>query len=296
MASIVYMGSSEFSVDCFNSLTEKHNILSVYTSEPRPSGRGQKINKTQVHLLAEGFNIPVKTPKKITEAEIEYVKLLNPDFIIVVSYGLILPQDFIDLARYACLNIHPSSLPRWRGASPVERAIEAGDNKTSVCVIKMTKKLDSGDIILKQGLTIDQKDDSNSILEISSKIGAKLVLDSIDIILSGADLVFEKQSEDGITYAKKISKQELFCELSCQASCFEMLNKIRAMASYGYCYVICDNMRVKIIKAEATKIKKTEIDILCLDGFVTPLIIKPEGRKQMDVKSFLNGLKNNNNA
>ncbi len=281
---IVFMGSPEFAVPALNSLLKsvKHKVTCVYTREPKPFGRGHKIKKTPIHVLAEEHNIPVLTPKTLKK------EVLNceADIIVVAAYGMLLPEKLIKSIKYGCINIHPSLLPRWRGAAPIQHALLAGDKSTGVCIMQMVKELDAGDILCKREIEILNYDDFQSLYVKLAKLGAELLIESIDNL---DYCVPVKQSKFGITYANKIRKKDI--DWSESAEDIERL--IRAMQGAN-CTV--KDIRFKILKADYKDIDHTycsgalvegAFHIACGVGILIPKIIQLPGKKPIKVEDFL---------
>ena len=203
---IAFMGTPDFSVPVLAELAAAgHDIVAVYTRAPTPSGRGQKLTPSPVHQLAESLGFEVRTPTNFkSEAEIDAFRALDLDVAIVVAYGIILPQAVLDAPRYGCLNLHASLLPRWRGAAPIQRAIMAGDKATGVQVMQMEAGLDAGPVLLSEIVTIADADTAGSLHDKLSVVAAQLGPRALAALSRGA-LTASPQSDEGVTYAHKIS-------------------------------------------------------------------------------------------
>ena len=274
---IAFFGTSEFGAETLRKLHENFGVEFVVTGIAKQANRGKKLTNTPIFELATSLGIErVYTPEKLTE---EFEKRLeNIDFAVVVSFGMILPERILNSAKNF-VNLHPSSLPLFRGAAPIERTIEAGHKTTDICVIKMTRKLDAGNIVARESYEILESDDSLILHEKISNIGANLI---VDLIKNGST-IDEKQNDEAVIYAKKVEKSEL--ELyDFSHSAVEILNKIRAFASCGYCFKMHEGRRFKFILAQISKTRLTKIDIECNDGFVSPLIIRPEGKGNLNIR------------
>lgn len=196
---ILFMGSSEFAVPTLQKLMNKHEVVAVYSRSAKPAGRGMKLRNTPIALEALKNDIPLFTSEILDEAEFLSHTI---DAIVVVSYGLIIPNSILKIPKY-CFNVHPSLLPRWRGASPIEHAKMAGDTETGVTVIRMNSELDAGDIVRLERIAITKNTTIVELYEELAAIGASLmaeVLDNIDT------LTFTPQSSEGITYARKLKR------------------------------------------------------------------------------------------
>jgi methionyl-tRNA formyltransferase len=276
---IAFFGTSEFGGEALKKLHENFGVEFVVTGVAKQANRGKKLTNTPIFELAKSLGIErIYTPEKLTE---EFDKRLeNIDFAVVVSFGMILPERILNSAKNF-VNLHPSSLPLFRGAAPIERTIEAGHKTTDVCVIKMTRKLDAGNIVARQGYEILESDNSITLHERFGKIGANLM---VDLIKNGSTME-EIQNDEAAIYAKKIEKFELELK-DLSHSTIDILNKIRAFASCGYCFKVYETRRFKFISAQISKTRLTKIDIQCADGFVSPLIIRPEGKGNLGVKDY----------
>jgi methionyl-tRNA formyltransferase len=206
---LVFMGSPVFSVAVLAALKEAgHEIAGVWSQPPKPSGRGQKLTPTPVHAWAETHGLPVFTPQSLKGAEEQaQIAALKPEAIIVVAYGLLLPQAVLDIPKLGCLNLHASLLPRWRGAAPIHRAIQAGDSQTGVQVMAMEAGLDTGPVFATAVTPVLETDTTASVHDRLSALGARLIVESLPAIASGS-LKPVPQGVEGITYAHKISREE----------------------------------------------------------------------------------------
>jgi len=276
---IAFFGTSEFGTETLKQLHENFGVEFVVTGVAKQANRGKKLTNTPIFELATSLGIGrVYTHEKLTEEFEEYLKEI--DFAVVVSFGMILPERILNSAKNF-VNLHPSSLPLFRGAAPIERTLEKGYKTTDVCVIKMTKKLDAGNIIARQSYEILESDNSLTLHEKFANIGASLI---VNLIKNGSTME-EVQNDEAVVYAKKIEKSELELK-DFSNSTIEILNKIRAFASCGYCFKMYENQRFKFILAQISKTRLTKIDIQCTDGFVSPLIIRPEGKGNLGVKDY----------
>ena len=178
---IVFMGTPDFSVPVLKALIEQHEVVAVYTRAPKESGRGKKINKTPVHLLAEEAGIPVHTPRTLkNDEELAILKSFRADIAIVAAYGLLLPQTVLDAFPKGCINVHASLLPRWRGAAPIQRAIEAGDIQSGISIMKMALALDAGDVLSTAVVPITDGMTGGDLHDELSNVGAALLLQTLD--------------------------------------------------------------------------------------------------------------------
>lgn len=215
---LAFMGTPEFAVPALSELIAAgHEVVAVYTQPPRRAGRGKKEQKSPVHLFAQAQGLDVRTPHSLkAEEEVAAFAALDIDVGIVVAYGQILPQAVLDAPEHGCLNLHGSLLPRWRGAAPIERAVMAGDKETGVMVMQMEAGLDTGPVLLGEQVTIGAHETSGALRDRLSGVGASLLVRALSALERGG-LVASPQSEEGITYAKKIDKAEAEINWACSA-------------------------------------------------------------------------------
>jgi len=205
---IVFAGTPPFASQHLQVLIDHYNIVAVYTQPDRPSGRGRKLTASPVKQLAELKGVPVYQPKNLNTLEVqEELAALEPDLIIVVAYGLILPKKVLNIPTFGCINVHGSLLPAYRGAAPIQRAIMSGDKKTGITIIQMNEGLDTGDMLHKVALPINNDDTSVTLYEKLAVVGQKALKTVIEQIIAQT-LKPEKQNGELATYAKKITKEE----------------------------------------------------------------------------------------
>ena len=295
------MGTPDFAVPSLKLLAENHNLLCVYSQPARPSGRGMKIKESPVEMAAKNLNIKTLTPSSLKNEGVFFkFKELKPDLVVVVAYGLILPEKYLNIPHFGCINGHASLLPRWRGASPIQRSIEAGDKKTGSCIMVMEKGMDTGPVILSKAIEINQDDNAQIIHDKLSNITAELLIDAIKGYTSG-NLNPVPQENIGIKYANKIDKTE--AEIDWEQSSKDIHNKIRAFDPFPGAYSFLKNDIVKINSAnpinythnsEPGTIIEVEKKIFVACGNKTAIEIislqKP-GKKIINAIEFLNGTK-----
>ncbi len=206
---IIFAGTPEFSVSALTALLDsEHEVVAVYTQPDRPAGRGRKLTASPVKTLALQHNLPVYQPESLKSEEAQQtLEALNADVMIVVAYGLLLPKAVLDAPKDGCLNIHASLLPRWRGAAPIQRAIEVGDAKTGVTIMQMDIGLDTGDMLYKVSTEITPEDNASHLHDRLSALGASALMQTLKA-LQLQQLLPEKQDESCVTYAKKLTKAE----------------------------------------------------------------------------------------
>jgi len=246
---IVFAGTPEFAACHLAALLQSpHPIVAVYTQPDRPAGRGQKSAESAVKQLALLHNIPVFQPLSLRDKSAQATLCaLKPDLLVVVAYGLILPQAVLDIPRLGAINSHASLLPRWRGAAPIQRAIEAGDSETGITVMQMEAGLDSGPMLLKVTTPIVPSDTAASLYQRLAEIGPVAVLQAIDGLAAGS-LKGERQDEAFTCYAHKLQKEEGSVDWSRPAA--ELERRIRAFTPQPGSYSTLNRQRIKILSAE----------------------------------------------
>lgn len=293
---VVFMGTPDFAVPVLENLVKEHEVVCVYTRAPKEAGRGQKESKTPVHLKAEKLGIEVRTPKTLrNEQEQVDFKALNADVAVVAAYGLILPQPVLDAFPKGCINTHASLLPRWRGAAPIQRAIEAGDEKSGVTIMQMDAGLDTGDMLMKGEVEITDTMTGGDLHDALSQIGADLIMEA----LRNLDKIKpEKQNDEGTCYAAKIEKEESHLDFSLPAAVIE--RKIRAFNPFPGTYFEYNGERFKIWEAEAFDVASgyasgviipndSGLLIACGEGMLLVTKIQRQGKKAMTTEELLRG-------
>lgn len=292
---IVFMGTPDFAVKALEALAARHEVVCVYTREPQEAGRGKKLTKSPVHEFAEAHGILVRTPKTLRSAEAQAeLKALQADISVVAAYGLILPQAVIEAFPLGCINIHGSLLPRWRGAAPIQRAIEAGDNESGITIMKVVEKLDAGDMLLKGSVPITAETTGETLHDAMAGLGAELIVKALD---NWQNLHAEPQDERLVTYAAKIDKAESRLDFSMPAEVLE--RKIRAFNPYPAVYFEYSGERYKILRAkvvdesgEAGAILDGagRLVIACGDKALEVTEIQRQGKKKMPTEELLRGM------
>lgn len=294
---IVFMGTPDFSVPALVALAEAgHDIAAVYTQPPRPSGRGQQVHKSAVHRRAGEMGIPVFTPQSLKKdkAAQEAFAALQPDIAVIVAYGLILPAAVLKAPRHGCLNIHASLLPRWRGAAPIQRAILAGDRESGVCIMQMEEGLDTGPVLKRGIVPISDRTTAPGLHDDLAALGARLIVETLDDIASGHPPPPQIQSNDGVTYAAMLSRQDGRIDWTRPAT--EIERQLRALSPWPGVWFEAGGKTVKLLEARVTGGKGTPGTILdksmtvaCGTGALVLSRLQPADRKPMDGTSFING-------
>lgn len=294
---IVFAGTPEFAAHHLQALiNSNHNVVAVYTQPDRPAGRGKKLTASPVKLLAQEHNIAVLQPTELKAPDAQKILSdFNADVMIVVAYGLILPKMILEIPRYGCINVHASLLPRWRGAAPIQRAIEAGDSETGITIMQMDVGLDTGDMLLQKSCEILAHDSAASLHDKLIPLGQEILLAALDKINALTPI---KQNSSDACYAEKLRKEEALIDWSQPATIIE--RQVRAFNPYPVSFTLLNNERIRIWQAHtvATDLHTTPgtllnvnndhiivacgKEALCLDT------IQLAGGKMLSIKSILN--------
>ncbi|GAT77033.1 methionyl-tRNA formyltransferase [Ehrlichia ruminantium] len=292
---IIFMGSPEFSVVALSSILNntEHKIVGVYTRVPKPAGRGKVLTKTPIHTVAEMHGLTVYTPKSLKRIEEQdKIKELNPDVIVVVAYGLIIPKEVLSIPKYGCINIHPSLLPRWRGAAPIHYAILHGDSQTGVTIMQMNEGWDEGDILLQKKLSIDEQDNIETLSSKLSNLGGAMLVEVLNNI---DNLVPIAQNEDNATYTNKIEDFHIDINETAEVAC----RRIRAL--YPRAFVFFNGKRLRILQASyyyddsisslrPSSVLNSGMHIKCKGNTIlVPLVVQMEGKTLCSIKDFVCG-------
>ena len=290
---LIFMGTPEFSIPTLNALVKsQHNILCVYTQPPRAAGRGKKTHLSAVHSRAHELGLPVKTPNNLNNSvDIDEFAELKPDAVIVAAYGQILPEKILKIPKKGCINIHASLLPRWRGAAPIHRAIISGDHETGICIMSMELGLDTGPIIAQERTPILKSDTTRELSNRLAFLGSEML---IKVLTYPQDINMIKQSEEGVTYAKKINKIEARIDWSLSADRVECL--VRGLSNFPGAWTMHNGVRLKLLDAELVEKNGpigTIIDesgvVACGNDAIRILSIQRPGKAEQDWKSFTHG-------
>ena len=296
---IVFAGTPDFAVPSLRAAAQRNEIFAVYTQPDRPAGRGRGLTASPVKLEAIKRGIPVLQPESFkSELSRDALRALKPDLMIVVAYGLILPQAVLDIPAYGCWNVHASLLPRWRGAAPIHRAIEAGDSQTGVCLMQMEKGLDTGPVLLKQTLTIGENETGGQLHDRLAQLGAQTLADGLGLLRAGMRPVRLPQPNEGATYARKIDKAEARLDWSQPAQA--LANKVRAFNPWPVAEAELAGERIRIHGAIALPLAhgstvgsvlaagREGIDVACGEGALRIRVLQREGGKAITAADYLN--------
>ena len=297
---IIYMGTPDFAVPCLERLAEEnYEICCVVTQPDKPQGRKQILTPSQVKTAALNHGLNVYQPSTLkTQEAYEYLKAFEPDFIIVAAYGKILPKNILDLPKYACINVHGSLLPEYRGAAPIQRSVLNGDKVTGITTMLMGEGLDTGDMLLKLEYEIGENETSGEVFDKLAQMAPSLLTETIEKFVKG-ELIPEKQNEEKATYAAMITKEEAL--INWKKSSREIHNLIRGMNPWPVAYTVYGGKKLKIFVSSLTdektdmepgKLKKDKNEILaaCGDGRLLKIeSLQLEGGKRLAARDFLAG-------
>jgi len=297
---IVFAGTPEFAVPCLRAAAARDEVVAVYTQPDRPSGRGRELSPSPVKREAVLRGIPVIQPDSFrTGAAKAALRALQPDLLVVVAYGLILSQSVLDVPTHGGWNVHASLLPRWRGAAPVQRAIEAGDARTGVCLMRMEKGLDTGPVLLSQALEIGAGETGGQLHDRLAALGAQVLADGLGLLRAGVMPVPQPQPDAGVTYARKLDKAE--AKLDWALSAPALANKVRAFNPWPMAEALLGGERVRVHGAialdeahDATpghvlRAGRDGIDIACGSGALRIRVLQRDGGKAITAADALNG-------
>ena len=294
---IVFAGTPDFAARHLQALLETdHEIVAVYTQPDRPAGRGQKLVASPVKQLAVEQGIPVHQPVRLKDADAQAtLASLTPDLLIVVAYGLILPQAVLDIPRLGCINSHASLLPRWRGAAPIQRAIEAGDAKTGVTVMQMEAGLDTGPMLLKVETPINDHDTGASLHDRLAALGSQAVVNAVSRIAQ-TGLQGEVQDDALATYAHKLDKSESL--LDWRRPAIELDRRIRAFFPWPGCHTTLGGAAVKVLEAavgvgsgqpgQILEASREGLTVACGDGALILTRLQLAGGKPLAFSDLFN--------
>ncbi len=292
---LAFLGSPAFALPSLQTLLDAgHDIAAVYCQPPRPAGRGHKSQRAPVHALAESLGLDVRTPASLRdEDEQRAFAALQVDAAVVAAYGLILPTAILSAPRLGCINVHASLLPRWRGAAPIERAIMAGDEETGVTIMQMEEGLDTGPMLLTARLAIGRRMTGHTLRTLLADIGAQLLPAALEGLAAGT-LIALPQPADGITYAKKLSRDEGRIDWTRPAAMLECA--VRALSPQPGVFFEHAGERIKVLAAELADddgapgtVLDEQLTITCGRGALRPLLMQRPGRGPTETAAFLRG-------
>ncbi|MGU9957859.1 MAG: methionyl-tRNA formyltransferase [Arenicellales bacterium WSBS_2016_MAG_OTU3] len=297
---VVFAGTPEFAVASLRAIVSAGvDVVTVFTQPDRPSGRGRKTTASPVKQYALKKNIEVRQPKHITVAVAEQLAALQPDVMVVVAYGLILPQALLDVPKFGCINVHGSLLPRWRGAAPIQRAIEAGDSESGISLMQMEAGLDTGPVLATAALAIEANETAQTLHDKLAELGGKILAQALPAIAVD-ELIPQTQNESLSTYAEKLSKAEALIDWNQSAKTLD--RKIRALNPWPVAQTTFEHKPLRIwmcsVSNQATVgkpagtvvgVSKNAISVQTGEGVLDILTLQKQGGRPLSVKDFLNG-------
>ena len=297
---IVFAGTPDFAVPSLRAAAQRNEVVAVYTQPDRPAGRGRELTPSPVKREALLRGIEVVQPENFRPAVAkDALRALKPDLMIVVAYGLILPQSVLDIPTYGCWNVHASLLPRWRGAAPIQRAIEAGDRETGVCLMQMEKGLDTGPVLLSQSLGIGENETGGQLHDRLAALGAQVLADGLGLLRAGIRPLAQPQPEVGVTYAHKLDKNE--AKLDWSQPALVLANKVRAFNPWPMAEAVVAGERLRLHGAIALaethnvaagtllRAGREGLDVACGEGVLRIRVLQRDGGKAITAADYLNG-------
>tara|TARA_Y100000748_G_scaffold252911_1_gene218455 strand:+ start:2338 stop:3258 length:921 start_codon:yes stop_codon:yes gene_type:complete len=293
---ILFMGTAQFALPSLSKLLDlNQNIIAVYSSPPKKANRGMEITNSPIINYAQSKSLNFNYPDNLEDKnEVLKIKELNPDIIIVIAYGLIIPRSILEIPKIGCFNLHGSLLPRWRGAAPIQRAIIEGDNKTGITFMKMDEGLDTGDIVLSKEINIGKNDNHQSLEGQLANLGAESFKEFLELIEKKSNFI--QQNNDLATSAKKIQKSET--RLDWNESAEKIIRRINAYSPNPGAWFEFKGKRIKILEASLTSqsgktgtIISDDLIIGCGEQSIQPQILKKEGKEEANLDDFLRGNK-----
>ena len=297
---LVFAGTPDFAVPALRAAAQRHEVIAVYTQPDRPAGRGREMSLSSVKREALLRGIPVLQPENFrSTVSKDVLRALQPDLMIVVAYGLILPQSVLDIPVNGCWNVHASLLPRWRGAAPIQRAIQSGDTRTGVCLMRMERGLDTGPVLLQQALDIGPAETGGQLHDRLAELGAQVLADGLGLLRAGITPVPQQQPDDGVTYAHKLDKAEARLDWTQDAT--TLAATVRAFNPWPVAEAMLAGERVRVHGAIAIASNhaaspgavvgagREGIDIACGQGALRIRTLQRDGGKAITAADYLNG-------
>lgn len=294
---VVFMGTPDFAVPSLENIAKVHIVQAVFTQPDKPVGRKMILTPPDVKVCAEKLGIPVYQPVKLKDSDsYEIIKELNPDVIVVVAYGQILPENILNIPKYGCINVHGSLLPKYRGAAPIQWSVLNGDKVTGVTTMYMEKGLDTGDILETKEYEIGINDTAGEVFDTLAEMGGKLILDTLEKAEKG-ELHPIKQDDSKSSYAKMLDKS--MCNIDFSKTNLQVHNQVRGLSPWP---VASTKLNGKVLKIFETRLAEGKgkpgeilntnpLTIACGEGAVVVNTVQLQGKKKMDSKAFLQGHK-----
>lgn len=294
---VVFMGTPDFAVPSLENIAKVHTVQAVFTQPDKPVGRKMILTPPDVKVCAEKLEIPVYQPVKLKDSDsYDIIKELNPDVIVVVAYGQILPENILNIPKYGCINVHGSLLPKYRGAAPIQWSVLNGDKVTGVTTMYMEKGLDTGDILETKEYEIGINDTAGEVFDTLAEMGGKLILDTLEKAEKG-ELHPIKQDDSKSSYAKMLDKS--MCNIDFSKTNLQVHNQVRGLSPWP---VASTKLNGKVLKIFETRLAEGKgkpgeilntnpLTIACGEGAVVVNTVQLQGKKKMDSKAFLQGHK-----
>ena len=298
---IVFMGTSDFAVPILKALRFSSDLITLVVTQPdRPAGRGLELKASPVKTEALKLGLSVFQPEKIKEPEtVEKLKALNPDLLIVAAYGQILPSSVLGIPKIACLNIHGSLLPKYRGAAPIHYAVMAGETETGVTIIYMNEKMDEGDILLSEKTTVAPDETTGQLHDRLAELGAKALLGAIELLAQGKAKRIPQEASQA-TYAPSLKREQ--CKIQWARGCAQIVNQIRGLSPWPSAETSWNGKQLKVFAAQTAdgetitgtpgkvlSIEKEGITVAALQGRVLLKEVQPPGKRRMSAYDFTLG-------
>lgn len=293
---VVYMGTPEFAVPPLQAIINaNHTVAGVFTQPDKPKGRGYVLTPPPVKECAINNNIPVFQPKSMKDGEaLEILKKLNPDVIVVVAFGKLLPKEILDLPKYGCINVHASLLPKYRGAGPIQWCVLNGEAKTGVTTMLMAEGLDTGDMLLKSITPIEKNETAGQLHDRLSEMGASLIAETLEKLPQGI-ITPQKQDDSLSNYAPMLTKE--LCKIDWSKPAQQIHNQVRGLNPWPVATSTVNGKRVKIFSTQLCDKKGTAGKVICLkpltvacgESSVIITELQPEGKKRMNSQDYVRG-------
>ena len=297
---IVFAGTPEFAVPSLRAVLDRGEVVAVYTQPDRPAGRGRGLQASPVKIEALARGIDVLQPETLrTQVSRDALRALKPDVMVVVAYGLLLPPKILEIPRHGCWNVHASLLPRWRGAAPIQRAIEAGDRETGVCLMQMEQGLDTGPVLLCQKTPVGADETAGQLHDRLARLGAQTLSDGLGLLRAGIKPVAIPQpTDDRVAYAHKLEKTEAKLDWTHPADV--LARKVRAFNPWPMAEAMLEGERVRIHAARPMALMhklppgrlllagKTGLDVACGEGALRITMLQREGGRAITAADWVN--------
>ena len=281
---IAFAGTPELAAVILETLLQDKNleIVRIYTQPDRKAGRGRKISKSAVKQIAENYSVEVRQPDKAKEIDADGL-LASLDVLVVAAYGMLLPKELLQKPKFGCINVHTSLLPRWRGAAPIQRAIEAGDTKTGVSIMQMDAGLDTGDVLLQKSCDIAPGETAQTLHDKLAELGAEALTETLSLLRAGS-IKARAQDDSQSTYAEKIHKQD--AEIDWHLSALDIERKVRAFNPYPVCFTTLNELALRVHEAELVTDSETHEEVGCVIRSDKNGIVVTTGKGLLRIRSM----------